>query len=143
MRVLAIDLGQRRVGVAVTDGTGRIALPLITLDKQRKLSDRLRRLIRLGEQHQVSRFVVGLPVEMSGREGEAAAAARAFAERLSARSGKPVDLVDERLTTVQAERALRAAGADARTRREVIDQASACVILQAWLEREAARVREP
>lgn len=131
-RVLGIDLGRRRVGVAVSDELGILAVPLTTLTDERTTSDRVRRVIRLAREHGVDRFVVGMPLRMDGSEGPEAVAARAFADRLRDRSARPVDLVDERLSTVEAGRRLQEAGA--RNRHEKIDQASAVVILQSWLD---------
>ena len=103
-RVMAIDLGTRRIGVALSQGT--LAMPVATLESDHKLSDRVRRLQRLGLQHHVTSFLVGVPLHMDGHEGPEAAAAREFAERLRERTGLPVELVDERLTSVEAHRLL-------------------------------------
>ena len=134
-RTIGIDLGGRRTGVAISDGTGRIALPLLTLSAERKDSDRIRRLCRLADQHEARSFVVGLPLRMDGSEGPEALAARAFAERLAERSGRPVALVDERLTTRAAERSLQVTRTRGARRKEVLDQMAAALILQSWLDR--------
>ncbi len=138
-RVLAIDYGRRRIGVAVTDPEGIIAVPLLTLHRERKISDRLRRLARLAEQHEVDGFVLGLPLEMSGDEGEMARTVRDFGARLSERTSLPVVFIDERLTSVEAAEVLEAAGVRGARRKEVIDQVAAVVILQNWM---AARDRK-
>lgn len=133
---MAIDLGTRRIGVAVSQGS--LAVPVATVASDPKLSDRVRRLARLGQQRQVARFVVGLPLHMDGHEGPEAEAAREFAARLGERTGLPVELVDERLTSVEAHRLLDEAGR--RDRRAVVDQVAAVVLLQSWLDaRERAR----
>jgi len=125
------------MGLAITAGDTGIALPLMTLTRERKTSDRVRRLIRLAEQRGVSHFVVGLPRLPDGTEGDSAAAARRFGERLEARSGLPVSYVDERLTSVEAERAMREVGADRARRKSMVDQMAAVLILQSWLAQRA------
>ncbi len=134
MKALGIDLGGKRVGIALSEGV--LARPLATLTKERKTSDRLRRIVRMGERHEVEAFVVGLPLMMDGTEGAMAETARSFATRLEAKSGKPVHLWDERLTSVQAEESMRAAGADPARIKELVDQVAAQIILQNWLDRQ-------
>jgi putative Holliday junction resolvase len=134
-RTLGIDYGDRRIGVAVSDELGAMALPVITLEKERKLSDRVRRIIRLGKQYQVTAFVVGLPLLMSGEEGPQAQTTREFAERLKERSGLTVELVDERLSTQAAVRALDEMEVRGKRRKELVDQSAATIILQTWLDR--------
>ena len=134
MRALGIDLGEKRVGIAVTDPAGLLAVPLCTLDREHKAADRLRRVARLGEHHDVGAYIVGLPVQMDGIEGEPAAAARAFGERLAERTGKPVHLQDERLTSVLAHELLAEAGVHGERRKALVDQMAAVLILQGWLD---------
>ena len=136
MKAMAIDLGARRVGIAVNAEGTTIALPLVTLTRERKTSDRLRRITRLGEEHQCTCFVVGLPLQMDGSEGEGAKNARIFAERLRERSGKDVHLVDERLTSVEAEESMLKMGASRERRKELVDQMAAVIILQSFMERQ-------
>ena len=136
MKIMAIDLGARRVGIAVNAEGTSIALPLLTLTRERKTSDRLRRITRLGEEHQCACFVVGLPLQMDGSEGDAARNARVFATRLEARSGKAVHLVDERLTSVEAEESMLKMGASRERRKELVDQMAAVIILQSFMERQ-------
>jgi putative Holliday junction resolvase len=136
--VIAIDLGQKRVGLAISDLDVRVAVPLMTLEGMRKRSDRIRRLIRLGEGRSVTQFVVGLPLLPDGQDGVGAAKAREFAERLAARSGLPVSLEDERYTSDAARRMLHESGASIDGRPEIVDQMSAVLILQSWLERTAS-----
>ena len=131
---LAIDVGSARIGVARCDPGGSLASPLTTVTRGR---GDLARLAELTEQHGAIEVIVGLPTSLSGAEGRAAAAARAFARSLAARLAPvPVRLVDERFTTVTAHDALRTAGRDSRARREVVDQAAAAVLLQAALDTE-------
>ena len=131
MRALGIDLGLRRTGLALAEG--KVAVPLQTLTRERKLSDRIRRIMRVGNQHQVDCFVVGLPLQTDGQVGDRASYAKNFADRLGARTGMPVHLVDERYTTTEAEQRLRDAGLAADRIAAVIDQTSAVVILESWL----------
>jgi putative Holliday junction resolvase len=131
-RVLALDPGTRRVGVAVSDPTGMIAQPHAVLDAADP--GLMARLARLAGDLGVERVVVGLPVSLNGGEGPAAAAARAFAADVAAATGLPVDLADERFTTVSAERVLVEAGLSGRRRRARRDGVAAAVLLQAYLD---------
>lgn len=133
-RVLALDFGTRRVGVAVSDPLGLTAQAHSVLDgEDPALMDRIARLAaELGAE----RIVVGLPVGLSGREGPAAEAARRFAGSAGAATGLPVHLVDERFTTVSAERVLVEAGLSGRRRRRVRDRVAAAVLLQSYLDGE-------
>lgn len=132
-RVAAIDLGKTRVGIAVTDELGLLAHPRPPLSgkNEKKLLEALSRLVT---EEGVSRFVVGYPLSMSGREGVAAQRAVRFCQRLANATGVDVELVDERLTSLQAERQLAEAG---HTRNEVkarVDGEAAAIILQQWLD---------
>lgn len=129
-RLLAIDLGARRVGLAGTDDSGLLALPIGTLPEERKPSDRLRRLMRLGAERGVEGYLVGLPLETSGTAGASAQAARTFAQRLAEKTGLPVMLIDERLTSVEADELMRQAGTKAG--RGDRDAMSALVLLRAY-----------
>jgi putative Holliday junction resolvase len=136
---LGIDVGSARIGVARCDPGGTLASPLTTVTRGR---GDLARLAELAEQDGVIEVIVGLPTSLSGREGRAAAEARAFARGLAARLAPvPVRLLDERFTTVTAHDALRAAGRDSRARRSVVDQAAAAVLLQAGLDAERSTGR--
>ena len=130
---MAIDLGSKRIGLAITDDSGRIALPLMTLTKERKRSDRIRRIVRLGEQREVCQFVVGLPVRMSGEEGPEAQAAREFAAAMQTRTAHAVALHDETCTTLEAHEKLMEAGVPLERHREMIDQVAAVLILESWM----------
>lgn len=131
---LGIDTGSARIGVARCDEDGRLASPLTTV--QRGSGD-LDAIARLAAADDVIEIIVGLPVGLSGREGAAAAAARAFAARLASRVAPvPVRLVDERFTTVIAHDALRRSGSDSRGRRPKVDQAAAALLLQGALDTE-------
>jgi putative Holliday junction resolvase len=135
MRVLALDLGSKRIGVAVSDRSGTIATPLTVLARSGRTAldhDRIRALVAEEEAELV---VVGLPVNMDGSTGPAARAAITEAEALATVVGVPVELSDERRTTVSADRLLMAGGKRGPARRKIIDQAAAAVILQSWLDR--------
>jgi putative Holliday junction resolvase len=139
-RTIGLDLGGARCGVALDDELGRIAHPRPNLPaKDRKLL--VESVVDFARKEGGARFVLGLPLEMSGREGRAAERVRVFAQQLADASGLDVMLWDERLTTVEASRALRAAGNDARQQKATIDGAAAATILQAWLDARRARRR--
>lgn len=131
-RVMAIDLGTARTGVAVSDELGMLAQPWKTLPGG---DAALESVVAAVEEVKPSRVLVGLPRNMDGSYGPAAEGAKAFAENLRSRVGCPVDLWDERLTTVAAQRALRESGRKARDQRGVIDQVAAQILLQSWLDR--------
>ena len=130
---VGVDVGSVRVGVAACDPAGLIATPVSTLSRGKGDLDTLAALVTEREAVEV---VVGLPTSLSGRAGPAAAAAEAYARALAARVPVPVRLVDERLSTVGAQRDLRASGVDTRRGRSVIDQAAAVIILQGALDAE-------
>ena len=132
-RTCALDLGRVRVGVAIDDELGMMAHPRGALDgrDQRAL---LKALGELADREDVARFVVGLPLDMTGEEGMAARNARAVAQKLADATGRRVELWDERLTTVQAQRALTASEVRGKKARRRIDEAAACAILQSWLD---------
>lgn len=129
---MALDVGKVRVGVAVTDPLGYTAQPLLTLWRKNPSED-LRSLLRLIRRHEVTRIVVGHPLHLSGAVSPWAAKVQAFAETLRARSGLPVELWDERLSSVAAHEILNEAGHGQRDRKRVIDQVAAVVILEGWM----------
>jgi putative holliday junction resolvase len=131
--VLGLDLGQARIGVAVSDPERRVAVPVGTV--RTGAPQDLRAIAALVHEHGVTEVAVGHPLRMAGGSGEAAVQAETFAAALRDLLGIPVTLVDERLSTVQAERGLTEAGIGSRERRAVVDQAAATVILQSYLDR--------
>ena len=137
-RVLAVDPGSKRVGVAVSDPTGTIAQPLTSLPAE-PAGTLVARLSALARERQAERLVVGLPRRMDGGIGPEAKAARALAADLRRATGLQVALVDERLTSVAAERALLAGGATRARRRQLSDQVAAALILQGYLDSAASR----
>lgn len=139
MRVLGIDLGERRVGVAVSDPTGSIAQPLPTLRRRAGKRMPLAVLQNLAAEYEVQSIVVGLPLAPSGRDTEWTRRVREAASDLEERSGVPVHLIDERFTSKAAERAVRGIGLPKRKREEKgrVDAAAAVLILQSWLDGRA------
>ncbi len=135
-RVLALDYGRRRIGVAISDPTRTIAQPLPTLVRRRGKRPPFTRILQLTEERDVDEIVVGLPLLASGDEGLMAEEVREFADGLARRSGLPVEFWDERLTSVQAERALARLDLPASSRREKqrVDAMAAVIILQAYLD---------
>jgi putative Holliday junction resolvase len=132
--VLALDLGSKRVGVAVSDATATLASPAATVERSGDVERDRSRIAALVTDEAAGLVLVGLPLNMDGSDGPAAAAARAEAEALGAVLGVPVVLVDERLTTVTADRVLLEQGLRAPERRRRVDRAAAAVLLQAWLD---------
>ena len=128
--VIAFDLGEKRIGVAVSDATGKVALPRPTIQRSGD-SWPWRVLLAAVEEARAARVVVGDPLHLDGRVSERSRISREFADEIARRTSLPVDLQDERLTSVQATRAL----AEGRPRRPVdVDRAAAILILQAWLD---------
>jgi len=136
--VCALDLGAARVGVAVTDELGMLAHPRGVIAAKPRTA-MLAALKELVEEEDIGRIVVGLPLDMRGTEGEAARRTRDLAQQIADATGCDVELVDERLTTVQAQRALTDSGLSAKKAKARIDEASAVAILQAWLDARAER----
>jgi len=134
-RVLGLDLGSARIGVAISDENGTVAVALGTV--RAGAPQDLRAIRAMVRENDVSRVVVGNPLRMSGEAGEASAHAAAFADALRASLDVPVDLFDERLSTVEAERRLGEVGVTGRRRRSVVDQTAAVVILQSFLDARA------
>jgi len=131
-RVLGIDVGSVRVGLAVSDETCTLASPFATIPNEpRTLWTRIAREM---EDRLVERVVIGLPRLLDGSEGDAAAAARHFAAELGRRTTTAIELWDERFTTTIAERSLIESGVRRKRRREVIDSVAAAVLLQSWLD---------
>jgi putative Holliday junction resolvase len=137
VRVLALDLGTRRIGVAVSDFTGTVASPLTVLQRSKSRRHDHQRIAELVRDEEAALVVVGLPISLSGAEGPAARAAQTEADALATLIDVPIETFDERLTTVTAERALIEAGVRGPARRNVVDKVAAAVILQAFLDRRA------
>ena len=137
MRILAVDPGSKRVGLALSDPTATIAQALATVPAEpaATLATRLAQIARTSE---AARIVVGLPRRLDGSHGPEAKAAQSLADAIRKESGLPVELVDERLTTVAAERSLIAGGVRREKRRLSVDRVAATLMLQAHLDRRRA-----
>ncbi len=136
-RILALDVGKRRIGVAVSDPLGLTAQGLETLERTNIRQD-LAALAKLAAEWEISLVLIGNPVNMSGREGRQAEWVRRFAEDLQARTGLGTKLWDERLTTVEAGRVLRQSGISIEKRARAVDRLSAVLLLQSYLDALAA-----
>ncbi len=138
-RLLGLDVGNRRIGVAVSDELGLTAQPVMTLERKRSRRDDLRSLGRLARKYGVSGIVVGNPVRLSGEESLQTAKNQAFARELGELTGLPIHLWDERLTTHEAHQILYQAGRDRQEHRRVVDQVAATLILQSFLDESQRR----
>jgi putative holliday junction resolvase len=137
-RVMALDVGKVRVGVAITDPLGYTAQPLLTLWRKSR-GDDLRSLLRIIRKHEVTHIVVGNPLHMSGDVSPWAAKVEEFAQELCERAQLPVELWDERLSSRAANELLDEAGHDRRDRKFVLDQVAATIILQDWMAAQERR----
>jgi putative Holliday junction resolvase len=133
---LGIDLGRRRIGLAISDPADRVALPAGVLESGGLERD-VAAVAALARERGVERVVVGLPIHMNGRRGPEAASATRFAERLAALLAIPVETLDERWTTREAERSLRETGRRGRRQRQEVDTVAATLLLRTFLERTA------
>jgi putative Holliday junction resolvase len=134
VRALGLDLGSKRIGVALSTSDGSMATAYEVVERTRDRARDHRAIADLAVDAGAELLVVGLPLSLDGSDGPAARAARLEADELAASTGLPVELWDERLTTVTADRDLAGAGLDARGRRRVVDKVAAAVMLQAWLD---------
>ncbi|MCD4813691.1 Holliday junction resolvase RuvX [bacterium] len=131
-RILGLDYGVRRIGVAISDPLGITSQPLATLrNRKDKVMEEIAAII---QEKQVATVVVGLPKHMSGQEGTAAETVRSFGNRLQERCTVPVEFVDERLSTVAAQRVLTQSGMSGPKQRQVVDKLAAAIILQTWMD---------
>lgn len=130
---LGIDVGRVRVGVARSDPDGMLAVPVETVPRDDASIDRI---VQIAQEYDLLEFVVGLPVNMQGTDTPSTTDAREFAAALQVRSGLPVRLVDERLSTVTAHAALRSSGRSQKKSRSIVDQVAAVVLLQQAIDME-------
>jgi|SRR5271154_2508425 len=132
-RILALDLGKRRIGLALSDPLGLTAQGLETLERTRIRED-LGRLGELAIKNEVMLILIGNPLHMSGREGRQTEHAREFGARLQASTGLPIEYWDERLTTVEAQRVLRQSGISIEKRARAVDRLAAVILLESYLD---------
>ena len=138
-RVVGLDVGDRRIGVAVSDALGITAQRLTVIERTARLEDDLAAIARVAEEQHAEAIVVGLPLTMQGEQGTQAKKIVSFAGALRTRVSCPVELLDERLTTAQGQRALLETDASRARRKELIDQVAAQLILQHYLDGKANR----
>ncbi|MCD2491423.1 Holliday junction resolvase RuvX [Lacrimispora sp. NSJ-141] len=136
MRIMGLDFGSKTVGVAVSDSLGITAqgVEIVRRPDEDKLRRTLARLEELIVEYQVEKIVVGYPKHMNGDVGDRAEKSEAFAEKLRTRTGLPVELWDERLTTVAADRVMMEAGIRREHRKDYVDKIAAALILQGYLD---------
>ena len=142
MRILAVDWGERRIGLAISDPLGVLATGLPTRSVS-GAADALEAVAAVAAEHEATRIVVGLPLLMSGERGTAAASAQAFADALAVRTGLPVETWDERLTSALGARRLRETGVRTGHAKAAVDRAAAVALLESWLMRHAAGRETP
>ncbi len=145
-RILALDVGERRIGVAISDPDERLAVPLRILERQSAATD-TKSIIDIAQAENVELLVVGHPLSLDGTVGPQARRVEEFAARLRKASGLPLELWDERLSSVQAERQLpvsrKARPKGSRRRRAPVDDLAAAIILQSYLNRRRADSEAP
>lgn len=138
VRALGVDLGSKRIGIAVSDISGTVASALTTVHRSKSRRHDHAAIAALVREEEAEVVVVGLPLSLDGTAGPAARSAETEAQQMASVVGVPVAMYDERFTTVTAERGLLEAGLDARQRRKVVDKVAAAVMLQAWLDHRRA-----
>jgi len=141
-RILGLDVGSKRIGIAISDPLGFTAQGLETLQRQNKRVD-FEKLSKLVRDYEVAEIVVGFPLRMSGAEGTQAEKMQRFAQELRERVGLPVHLWDERLSSAEANRLLRETEMSIKRRGQVVDQMAAVLILQSWMEHRSRKARTP
>jgi putative Holliday junction resolvase len=141
-RYLGLDIGNRRIGVAVSDELGLTAQPVLTLERRHNSRDDLRSLARLCRRFAVVGIVVGNPLHLSGELSPQAAKTQAFAAQLGELAGLPIHMWDERLTTREAHQILYESGHARQSHRLVVDQVAATLILQSFLDRQGPAMRD-
>jgi putative Holliday junction resolvase len=140
-RYLGLDIGTKRIGIAVSDELGLTAQPVMTLETRRNPREDLRSIARLARRHSVVGIVVGNPLHISGKVSPRAAKVQAFAAELEALTGLPIHLWDERLTSREAHQILYEAGHARQDHKELVDQVAATLILQSFLDEERRKGR--
>jgi putative pre-16S rRNA nuclease len=136
MRALGLDLGSKRIGVAISDEDGRVATPIETINRSRTGRELDHQAVAaLVVEWDAGTVVVGLPLSLDGSEGPAAGAVRDEIAELEVALTVPVETIDERFTTVTADQQLRRQGVRGKSRTAVVDRAAAAILLQSWLDR--------
>lgn len=143
-RVMGVDFGTLRIGLALSDETRTLASPLPTLKRRRGKRPPLRTMESIAREHEVSALVFGLPLELSGEESEWTREVRAAGQKLAGRLELPLAFIDERLTSVEAERRVRSSGLrkSQREEKDRVDAGAAVLILQRWLDRRDAPIQD-
>lgn len=134
MRALGIDLGEKRIGIAVSDSNGKVATPIQVLVRSKSTKQDHNKINELVKEWEAEIVVVGMPYSLNGSKGSAARLVEKEVEKLSDSISVPVTIHDERLTTVMAAKELDVQGLNSKKQRGVIDQVAASVILQSWLD---------
>lgn len=134
MKILALDVGDKRIGVAVSDDTGTFAFPFTTIERTASEKADLRSIVRIIDEEGISTVVVGIPIMLDGTEAAQAGKVRAFAEKLARRLRIPVEYWDESLSTVEADQVLIEADKSRKARKKVVDKTAAAIILRSYLE---------
>ena len=134
MRALGVDLGEKRIGIAVSDSNGKVATPLQVVIRSKSIKQDHKKICDLVDEWEADIVVVGMPYSLNGSKGLAAKTVEKEVEELSFALEVPVATQDERLTTVMAAKELAIQGLDSKKQRKVIDQVAASVILQSWLD---------
>ena len=134
MRALGVDLGEKRIGIAVSDSNGKVATPLQVIIRSKSIKQDHKKISDLVDEWEADIVVVGMPYSLNGSKGLAAKTVEKEVKELSSALEVPVATQDERLTTVTAAKELAIQGLDSKKQRKVIDQVAASVILQSWLD---------
>ena len=133
MRYMGVDLGTKRIGIALSDPMGMIASPFAVIGRKGGKAD-LQEVVAIAQDYDVEMIVVGIPVDLKGQQGVAAQHVSGEIEQLRSLASVPVETYDERLTSAAAQRALRSGGLDSRGQRGVVDKVAAAMLLQSYLE---------
>lgn len=139
MRAVGIDFGERRIGFALSDSEGKVALPYDKIVRTKDQQGDWRRIVSLINEAEAECVVVGIPLSLDGTANKAAKRIEGYVAQLKSLIDLPIHYYDERFSTVEAERSLKAMNLDGRARRQVVDQVAAAVILQGWLDQQADR----
>lgn len=137
-RILALDIGERRIGVAVSDETATVAQPLAVIAREGTAKD-VERITQIAHQHEANEVVVGLPVTLRGEQAQAVQKVQAFVAHLRRALDVPIVLVDERLSTAEADRRMREADVGRGARRQQVDAVAAALILEKYLSQHSAK----